>query len=339
MKIGFLSNKLTLRGTEVCIYDYADMSEKILGHTSIILTRPIDLVKQVSPRDVHPAAYEKFARRFPMVFYRANHEIIDIVKKEGIDVLFIEKAGAADDGLNFPELKTIIHCVFTSEHPHGTLYTVISNFLNDVGKTNYPVLPYIVRVADTTDSLRDELGIPKDAIVLGTYSGADEFNIQYIKDVVERLVTSTKPEDQRFWFVFLNIDPFGSTEAKASPRLKFLPGTADMVYKRKFINTCDAMLYGRGCGETFGLSCGEFAICNKPILAKPTEFGKFHQQMMGEGMLYHKDAGELLFLLHNLEQKVIEKKEWIEKNGYKQFTPEHVIANFQKHLEMFEKKE
>ena len=44
-----------------------------------------------------------------MLFYRATHEIVDIVKKEGIDILFIEKAGAADDGLNFSELNTIIH--------------------------------------------------------------------------------------------------------------------------------------------------------------------------------------------------------------------------------------
>jgi hypothetical protein len=86
MKIGFLSNKLTLRGTEVCLYDYADMSEKILGHSSVILTRPIQLVQQVSPRDVHPQAYEKFTRRFPVFFFSEPHEVRDIVKREGIDV-------------------------------------------------------------------------------------------------------------------------------------------------------------------------------------------------------------------------------------------------------------
>ena len=32
------------------------------------------------------------------------------------------------------------------------------------------------------------------------------------------------------------------------------------IFKKKFINTCDAMIYGRSLGESFGLSCGEFAI-------------------------------------------------------------------------------
>jgi hypothetical protein len=37
--IAFLSNNLTLRGTEVALYDYADYNEKILGNKSIIITR------------------------------------------------------------------------------------------------------------------------------------------------------------------------------------------------------------------------------------------------------------------------------------------------------------
>jgi hypothetical protein len=32
--IGFLSNKLTLRGTEIAMYDYADYNETILNNRS-----------------------------------------------------------------------------------------------------------------------------------------------------------------------------------------------------------------------------------------------------------------------------------------------------------------
>ncbi len=333
MKIGFLSNKLTLRGTEVCLYDYADMSEKMLGHTSVILTRPFHHVQQVSPRDVHPMAYEKFSRRFPVFYFYDPNEVRDIVKREGIDVLFVEKAGAADDGYVFPDLCTIIHCVFTSKHPHGTLYTVISDFINEDSKTNYPVLTYMVRVAETEETLRAELGIPEDALVFGTYSGADEFNIPYIKEVVERLVTSTKPKDQQFWFVFLNINPFGSAEAQASPRLKFLPGTANMEYKRKFINMCNGMLYGRDGGETFGLSIGEFSVCNKPILGRPGEHSKFHEQTLGAAMIPHSNAGELLHILHNWSLVSAAHMNAVETNGYKRYTPERVMQIFSKHLE------
>ncbi len=337
MKIGFLSNKLTLRGTEVCLYDYADMSEKILGHQSVILTRPLHVVQQLSPRDVHPMAYEKFARRFPICFFTEPHEVRDIVKREGIDILFLEKAGAADDGYFFPDLCTIIHCVFTAKHPHGTLYTVISDFINEDSQTEFPVLPYMVRVADTKENLRKELGIPEDALVFGTYSGADEFNIPYMKDVVERLVTSTKSEDQKFWFLFLNINPFGSSHAQASHRLKFLPGTANMDYKRKFINTCNAMFYGRDGGETFGLSCGEFSVCDKPVIGRPGEHSKFHEQMLCDSMIHHCSAGELLYILHNWDIVCASHMNAVMENGYKKYTPENVMKIFQNHLETLSK--
>ena len=36
MKIGFLSNKITIRGTEINLYNYADYNERILCNESII---------------------------------------------------------------------------------------------------------------------------------------------------------------------------------------------------------------------------------------------------------------------------------------------------------------
>ena len=62
MNIAFLSNKLTLRGTEVAIYDYADNNEKILGNNSIIITRDYELIK--NEFDVDIQAYNKFNNRF-----------------------------------------------------------------------------------------------------------------------------------------------------------------------------------------------------------------------------------------------------------------------------------
>jgi len=39
MKVAFISNKLTLRGTEIALYNYADYNEKYLNNESIIITR------------------------------------------------------------------------------------------------------------------------------------------------------------------------------------------------------------------------------------------------------------------------------------------------------------
>ncbi len=43
--VGFLSNKLTLRGTEIAVYDYADYNETILNNKSIIITRDYNKIK------------------------------------------------------------------------------------------------------------------------------------------------------------------------------------------------------------------------------------------------------------------------------------------------------
>jgi len=110
----------------------------------------------------------------------------------------------------------------------------------------------MVRVFETNENLREELNIPKDAIVFGSYSGADEYTNEDVKRAVSDIVMDDKYSN--IYFIYLNIERFGPE----SPRLKFLPGTTNMKYKRMFINTCDAMLYARNGGETFGLACGEF---------------------------------------------------------------------------------
>jgi hypothetical protein len=320
--IGFLSNKLTLRGTEVNLYDYAEYNELLLGNQSIIITRPYDHVIHVSPRDVTPSAYEKFRQRFPIEYYLQPSDIEEIVKRCQIDVLFIEKAGSPDDGLVFSCCKTIIHAVFTTLHPHGDLYAPISSALNTICGTNYPVLPYMVRVDDTQDNLREELGIPQDAIVFGSYSGADEYTNQDVKMAVSNIVND--PKYSNIYFIYLNIDTFGPE----SPRLRFLPGTADMRYKRMFINTCDAMLYARNGGETFGLACGEFSVCDKPVIACPGQHSNAHEVILGKDLIPFHDYYEVFDILTNWPR---DKKD-VQHNGYKEYSPERVMSNFKMHL-------
>ena len=322
MKIGFLSNKLTLRGTEITLYDYADCSEKILGHQSIIITRPRHVVERVSPRDVHPQAYEKFERRFKVDYYINPGDVVEIVKRNNLDVLFIEKAGSWEDGLVFNCCKTIIHCVFDTTKPHGTLYTSISDSLNKLLKTSIPVLPNMVRVHPTKENFRQEYCIPDDAIVFGSYSGADEYTMDHVKRVVSDVVQN--PSFSNIYFIYLNIDRFGPT----SDRLKFFPGTADMEYKRRFINTCDAMLYGRTGGETFGLSCGEFCISGKPVIAKPGERVRAHEDLLGNAMIKCSTYSEVLDVVTNWSRY----KQDTATAPYFNYTEDNVMRIFQRNL-------
>jgi hypothetical protein len=131
IRVGFVTNKLTLRGAEVSLYDYADSNETILDNTSLVLVRPYGLVAKADPQDVNEAAYEKFAKRFGqnLLFYESPGDIPALVASHGITALFIEKAGAPWDGLVYDCCPTIIHAIFTTEHPHGTAYCPISPFL------------------------------------------------------------------------------------------------------------------------------------------------------------------------------------------------------------------
>lgn len=319
MKIAFLSNKLTLRGTEITVYEYAHHNETILGNQSIIITRPYDHVMQVSPGDVHPEAYAKFQNRFDVKYYIHPNDVRKIIQENKIDAIFIEKGGDPYDGLVFDCCKTIIHAVFTSTTPHGDLYTVISNDVNTRHNTNCPVLPYMVNVYDTSENLREELGIPKDALVFGAHCGATAFDLKYVQDAVKHV--GTNPCYSNIYFVFLNVNPFcGVTD-----RIKFLPGTADMKRKRMFINTCDAMVYGRNDGETFGLACGEFSLCNKPIIARNEAHDGAHFEILGDKMIKHSNYAELVHILTHWDDYKID----VSENGYKQYTPEKVIRTFE----------
>ena len=326
MKIAFLENKLTLRGTSINLYEYAHYNETILGNESIIITRPYDYVILSDTYDMdNSLAYDKFNKRFKVFYYYDKLDIVKILIENQIDVVFISKSGNANDGLVFNSCKSIIHCVFETQFPHGTIYTCISDYLNIIHNTNIPVLPYIVRVHDTNENLKKELEIPEQALVFGTYSGLDCFNIQYIRDTVID-VASHNPN---IFFIFMNIYEFG-------PKLqnvKFLKGTDDMEYKRKFINTCEAMIYGRYEGETFGLACGEFSLCNKPVIARKTKSGS-EVHILKDKIILHDNSEELKNILLNWDKFKID----VSDNGYKQFTPENVMKIFDHYLRLIDHK-
>ena len=97
MKVGFLTNKLTLRGTEIAIYDYAHYNEKLLGNESFIITRSFETVK--NGYDVDIKAYLKFKKRFPNVLYYDKTSLDDLIEQNNIDVLYVIKSGGRNDGL------------------------------------------------------------------------------------------------------------------------------------------------------------------------------------------------------------------------------------------------
>ena len=308
--VAFLSNKLTLRGTEVAIYDYAHYNETLLGNKSVIITRDYERIKHEF--DVDKQAYDKFKERFDVFYYNSQPDIDKIVLEHKITHLFIIKSGQYD-GLFSNHCININHCVFNITQPHGQVYTPIGETINQRFGKNYPVTPHIVRLPDCDENLRSELSIPEHAIVFGRYGGKETFDIRYVHDAIRNIV-QTRDD---VYFLFMNTHPFYQHK-----NIIHLPGTTDMIFKRKFINTCDALVHARVDGETFGLTCGEFSICKKPVITYGGSIDREHLLILKDKAVIYNTPEEAL----NILQTFTKGKYDVSDNGYMFYTPENVIA-------------
>ena len=314
MKIAFLENFLNVRGTTVALFDYAHHNETILGNQSIVITRPFNKVTNFDDASIQ--VYTKFQNRFPTFFYETRDDIQRIIYQEKPDLLYVIKAGTRDDGLyDFAGVKTLVHCVFYPLDAHGDHYAVISHWLNATYNVDHPVLPHIVHLPDVNDDLRAELAIPADAVVFGRHGGFHDFDHPAAQAVVRRIVAESK----RFYFVFMNTREF----LPYHPNVIFLPKQTCLVQKTKFINTCDAMLYGRVRGETFGLAIGEFSIRNKPVFAAMHCQDRMHQVILSSDAFWFTDEDDLYRQMVNF--KPDPHKDW---NRYRDYSPEKVMYTF-----------
>lgn len=308
MKIAFHSNQLSLRGTEVAMYDYARYNEELLGNKSIIFAKHPDVYQHS-----HEPAIKKFKDRFDVHFYRDFSEVEPILDKENVDVFYAQKAGFAD-GVLSSNRKNIIHSVFQFHQPHGDVYAYISEWLGNKYAESF--VPYMVNLPDENGNLRKELNIPKNAIVFGRHGGLETFNLSMGRDAV--IDVATKRKD--IYFVFMFTERFTD---KSLENVIYLDGNSDLNYKVKFINTCDAMLHARASGETFGLSVAEFSLRNKPVITHAgPQFETAHLQMLGNKAILYTNLEQLVDLLNNFK---VEDKDW---NAYRQYNPENIMKIF-----------
>ncbi len=282
MKIAFHSNQLSLRGTETAMYDYAHYNEVLLGNQSIIVT----------PRQApghHELSAQRFASRFSVYGYDNLDELERLLQAEHVDTLYCIKAGF-NDGIIAKETRTVVHSVFGYCEPHGAVYAYVSPWLSRfASEGKHPAVPHIVTIPEATGDLRQELGIPGDAIVFGRHGGSDSFDVQFAHVAIQEIA---KHRDD-IYFLFLGTNQF----CEAHPRIIHLPATADVEQKTRFIYSCDAMLHARLSGETFGLAIAEFSALNKPIITYDASHERAHIEILGERGFYYSDVATLTSLL------------------------------------------
>lgn len=316
MKILFHENELNYRGTSIALYDYADFNEKYLGNESLI-------AYDKNCKTNHPAGIEKFRNRFNVFAYENFSEVEEIVKKNQVDLFYAIKNGDID-GIDTQECKSAMHAVFKHYEPHGDVYAYVSEWLSQEmtgGKS--PFVPHMVNFYDNTDEdLRTELNIPNSAKVFGYYGGAQSFNIDFVRKEVEKIARKYKD----IYFIFMGVDSFVAKKWWKSDvkNIVFLPPSSDLLYKLKFINTCDALLHARERGETFGITVAEFALKGKPIITFANSPEKNHIHELKENAYYYRDSKELnqILLDGNLALTATE--------NYQKFLPEAVMEQFKK---------
>lgn len=316
MKILFHENELNYRGTSIALYDYAHFNEEFLGNESVI-------AYDRNCKTNHALGIEKFKNRFQVLAYDDFSEVDQFISRNSIDLMYAIKNGNTD-GVFSKECKTAVHAVFKYYEPHGDVYAYVSEWLADeMTQGKYPFVPHMINFTeDTTEDLRKQLGIPRNARVFGYYGGAQSFNITFAQKTAEEI--ARKYED--IYFLFMGVDPFITPKWwKSQPKnIIFLPPSSDINRKLKFINTCSALLHARERGETFGITVAEFVLQNKPVITFADSPEKAHLMELGNDAYLYRNKNELkeILLDTDLSKTAI--------RSYEKFLPQQVMEQFKK---------
>lgn len=313
LTVGFYQAHLCLRGTTVALFDYAYHNQKLLGNKSIVIYDSGNQFNDIS-------VLKKFSDIFDLVPIEGDRNVENInlaLKKYNCDAVYVIKGGYKRDGLNPTFCKSLIHAVAMAppQEKHGDVWAYASHWLKEfcAPTTDIPVVPHMVDLPQVDENLRNELGIPKTAIVFGRHGGLDTWNLPWADHVIHESLNVRKD----IYYIFQN------TSIKFDhPRVIHIPPVADMTYKTKFINTCNAMIHARHEGESFGLACAEFSLRNKPIITWSGSRERSHIQILGEKAHLYSTPKEMLNEILCFERK------YEDYNCYKEYSPQKVMNKF-----------
>jgi len=311
LNIGFWCYQMCERGSEIALYDYAYYNEKILGNKSYIFYR--------NNINNNEAVINKFKKEFDVILVDKFDEVDKYLIENNIKIIYIEKSGFKD-GILSKVANNVVHCVFHCDEPHGEVYTALSSSLTKYND-NISILPYMVDLPYNEENMRKELNIPEEAVVFGRHGGKGQFDIKIVQEIIYNIAKS----NPTIYFIFVNTNIF----CEKLKNIIHLDTIVDGNLKRKFINSCDAMIWGRSDGETFGLAIAEFSICNKPVIVSNIGFDA-HYKLLKEKGLWYSTGDELIKQIKYIattDKKELQKKDW---NAYREYTPEKVMNIFNK---------
>lgn len=295
MILGFHSKQLTDRGTEVALFDYALAARDVLGQDVIVFA-------PAHSETIVPDVKRRFQEHFELVLYTTPRSI-------SCDALYVIKRG--HPGRITDSIPELNHAFEYVSEPHGHRFAAISEWLarNATRPLRLPrgrvvklprlkkpdVVPLIVTLPDVREDLREELGIPDDAVVFGRHGGVGTFSLDFVKAAIRTVLD----ERNDIWFVFTNVERFYEHE-----RILYLPHLPDRVDVRRFVNTCDYMIHAHALGEGFGLAVAEFALVGAPVLTFLGSPRMAHLDLLSDELLLgYTDHEDVLQLLRTLQRR------------------------------------
>lgn len=333
MRIGFLNNQICERGSTWQAYLYAKYARSFFGHSTVMLyptTRYMfDNSKWTRVTRLWLSHFSSKIREKIKVHY--DPKMAERIRRDGIEIIQTRldanfsqfdaihhfKYGI-DDKFRPKGTRYWVHAVFDASQPHGERYAAVSRWLGQ--RDNSPFVPNLVERPEDSGNLRAQLKIPADSIVFGRYGARDTFDIPWVWDVINKMAARLK----NAFFIFTNTDVKIRHE-----RIFDLPTMYDgevplEIQKRRFVNTCDAMLHARARGETFGIAVGEFAVCGKPVVTYAKSPERSHLDMLRNPVLYN-DAEELE---HTIEMAASKKMPPEDGGAYLDCTPKKLMQKF-----------
>lgn len=144
------------------------------------------------------------------------------------------------------------------------------------------VVPFGVMPVVCDDNVRDELGIPKTALVAGFHQRIDD---DTFSPVPLKAFGRVGQADQ--YFIIMGGSPRYAIQAAELGLANFrhVPHSGDLARISSFLNTLDIFAQGRRDGETFGYVFAEALMHGKPCLGHAAECNA-HKETMGPGGLW-----------------------------------------------------
>lgn len=314
IKIAFHTEILDIRGSCVAVYDYAYYNETLLNNISVIVV-PVASINNNKNDDI---AVTKFMERFQVYFYKDKDDLEHFISD--CDILYTIKYGK-NDGIFSSKIKTVVHCVFEMNEPHGDKYVAVSKQIAD--KFNQPLwVPHMIGLQPSVskDNLRKTLNISSNAVVFSRYGGYDTFNIDFCFEIIYRIVNERKD----IYFLFINTPVF----CNQHKQIIHLPKIVSNEDKNKFICTSDAHLECSSFGQSMGLAIGEYSVNNKPIICYDGwTWNQSHLQILGDKSIRFKTRDEFYNILNTFNPKDYKDKDL---NCYKDFSPLQIMNTFKK---------